>query len=261
MSKGLLSASLVLALLLLTPAPRTIAADRPYLAAATDTARWIRSTAVKTPQGTYWPATPGDGGPAAQGINPTLYSGTPGVVLFLLELHRASGRADDLQDARSGADHLLATLDDKPQSGLYTGVAGVGFVLGEVYKATNDARYRDGMRRSVEILQRTAVERGAGVEWTPVTDIIKFFLHLHTLTGLKEYLAFSERMTGQLLAAGTRDAKGLYWVHAEHRVRPKDVFAQTGWMQGAAGIGAWLLRLDAHQQNRPSPMRFPDLPF
>lgn len=334
MSKGLLSASLVLALLLLTPAPRTIAADRPYLAAATDTARWIRSTAVKTPQGTYWPATPGDAGPAAQGINPTLYSGTPGVVLFLLELHRASGRADDLQDARSGADHLLATLDDKPQSGLYTGVAGVGFVLGEVYKATNDARYRDGMRKSVEILQRTAVERGAGVEWTPVTDIIsgtagtglyllhaakelnmpaardlavragrrlielgqadkggttwpmspgmarmmpnfshgtgqccgsagvaEFFLHLHTLTGLKEYLAFSERMTGQLLAAGTRDAKGLYWVHAEHRVRPKDVFAQTGWMQGAAGIGAWLLRLDAHQQNRPSPMRFPDLPF
>ena len=58
-----------------------------------------------------------------------------------------------------------------------------------------------------------------------------------------------------------RDAKGLYWVHAEHRVRPKEVFAQTGWMQGAAGIGAWLLRLDAHQQNRQSPMRFPDLPF
>ena len=111
-------------------------------------------------------------GPAAQGLNPTLYSGTPGVVLFFLELHRATGRAEDLQDARAGADHLLATLDDKPQSGLYTGVAGVGFVLGEVYKATNDAKYRDGMRKSVEILQRTAIEKGAGVEWTPVTDII-----------------------------------------------------------------------------------------
>ena len=445
MSERPLVAFVVIALLLLSPAPRTIAADRPYLAAATDTARWIRSTAVKTPQGTYWPATPGATGPAAQGLNPTLYSGTPGVVLFFLELHRASGRAEDLQDARAGADHLLATLDDKPQSGLYTGVAGVGFVLGEVYKATKDAKYRDGMRKSVEILQRTAVENGAGVEWTPVTDIIsgtagtglyllhaakelnlpaakdlavragrrlielgqteaggtkwpmspgmarmmpnfshgtagiayflarlneetkekafldsavsgarylqaiaatqgdmclilhhepeedgknlfylgychgpvgtarlwyqlskvtgekewmewvhksargimksgipeqqtpgfwnnvgqccgsagvaEFFLHLHMLTGSKEYLAFSERMTGQLLAAGTRDAKGLYWVHAEHRVRPKEVFAQTGWMQGAAGIGAWLLRLDAHQQNRQSPMRFPDLPF
>jgi lantibiotic modifying enzyme len=445
MSERPLVAFVVIALLLLAPAPRTIAADRPYLDAATDTARWIRSTAVKTPQGTYWPATPGATGPAAQAINPTLYSGTPGVVLFFLELHRASGRADDLQDARAGADHLLATLDDKPQNGLYTGVAGVGFVLGEVYQATKDAKYRDGMRKSVEILQRTAVEKGAGVEWTPVTDIIsgtagtglyllhaakelnmpaakdlavragrrlielgqteaggtrwpmspgmarmmpnfshgtagiayflarlheetkekafldsavsgarylqaiaatqgdmclilhhepeedgknlfylgychgpvgtarlwyqlskvtgdkewmewvhksargimksgipeqqtpgfwnnvgqccgsagvaEFFLHLHKLTGSKEYLAFSERMTGQLLAAGTRDAKGLYWVHAEHRVRPKEVFAQTGWMQGAAGIGAWLLRLDAHQQNRQSPMRFPDLPF
>lgn len=445
MSKRLISALAVLALILMSVAPRTIAADRPHLAAATETAKWIRSTAVKTPHGTYWPATPGATGPAAQGLNPTLYSGTPGVVLFFLELHRASGRAEDLQDARSGADQLLASLDDKPQSGLYTGVAGVGFVLGEVYKATSDARYRDGMRKSVEILQRTAIEKGAGVEWTPVTDIIagsagtglfllhaakelnmpaakelavragrrlielgqaeaggtkwpmspgmarmmpnfshgtagiayflarlheetkdkaflesalsgarylkaiaatqgdmclifhhepeadgknlfylgychgpvgtarlwyqlfkvtgdkewmewvhksargilksgvpeqqtpgfwnnvgqccgsagvaEFFLHLHKLTGSKEYLAFSERMTGQLVAAGTRDEKGLYWVHAEHRVRPKELFAQTGWMQGAAGIGAWLLRLDAHQQNRPSPMRFPDLPF
>jgi lantibiotic modifying enzyme len=451
MSKKFVSALIATTLLITAPAARTIgsqsttSADRPYLAAANDTAKWIRSTAVKTEHGTHWPATPGGTAPGASAVNPTLYSGTPGVVLFFLELHRASGRAEDLQDARSGADHLLATLDVKPESGLYTGVAGVGFVLGEVYKATRDPKYRDGMRKSVEILQRTAVERGAGVEWTPVTDIIsgtagtglyllhaakelnmpaarelavragrrlielglpeaggtkwpmspgmarmmpnfshgtagiayflarlneetkekafldsalsgarylqsialtegdmclilhhepeedgknlfylgychgpvgtarlwyqlskvtgdkqwiewvhksargimksgvpeqqtpgfwnnvgqccgsagvaEFFLHLHKLTGSKEYLAFSERMTGQLLAAGTRDRQGLYWVHAEHRVRPKEVAAQTGWMQGAAGIGAWLVRLDGFQHNRESSLRFPDLPF
>ena len=432
-------------LLAATPAQRSAAADRPHLAAANETARWLRSVAVKAEQGTVWPPAPGSPESVEQPPNTTLYSGTPGVVLFFLQLHRATGSAGDLRDARAGADYLLATLDDKPQSGLYTGVAGIGFVLGEVHKATGDTKYQDGMRKSVEILQRTAVAKGAGVEWTPVTDIIsgtagtglyllhaarelkmpaakelavragrrlielgqadaggtkwpmspgmarlmpnfshgtagiayflarlyeetkdnafldsalsgarylqavaktegdmclifhhepeadgrnlfylgychgpvgtarlwyqlfkvtgdkewmewvhksargimksgvpeqqtpgfwnnvgqccgsagvaEFFLYLHELTGSKEYLAFSERATAQLLAAGTRDAKGLYWVHAEHRVRPQEVAAQTGWMQGAAGIAAWLVRLDAYQQKRDWSLKFPDLPF
>jgi lantibiotic modifying enzyme len=428
------------------PAPQSSSAtSRPYLAAASDTARWLRSTAVKTEHGTIWPATPTAPNARTLPINATLYSGTPGVVLFFLELHRAAGRPEDLADARSGADHLLATLDDTPQSGLYTGVAGVGFVLGEVYKATKDRKYQNGVRRSVEILEKTALARGAGVEWTPVTDIIsgsagtglfllhaarelkmpqatdlavragrrlielgqpeaggtkwpmspgmarlmpnfshgtagiayflarlheetkdrafldaalagarylqavaktdgdvclifhhepeadgedlfylgychgpvgtarlwyqlskvtgdrawmewvhrsargvmksgipeqqtsgfwnnvgqccgsagvaEFFLNLHRLSGRAEYLAFSQRVTAQLQASATRDERGLFWVHAEHRVRPKEVAAQTGWMQGAAGIGGWFLRLDAHQQQREWPLRFPDSPF
>lgn len=446
MSKRSLATVGALALLAVTAvAWRATASDRPYLEAATETARWLRSTAVKTPQGTIWPPNPAAPDAREQPANLTLYSGTPGVVLFFLELHRATGRDEDLQEARSGADHLLAALDEKPQSGLYTGVAGIGFVLGEVFKATGDQKYLNGMRRSVEILQRTATAKGAGVEWTPVTDIIsgsagtglyllhaarelkmpaatelavkagrrlielgqseaggtkwamspgmtrlmpnfshgtagiayflarlyeetkdrafldsalsgarylqavsktdgdiclifhhepeadgkdlfylgychgpvgtarlwyqlakvtgddewmewvhksargvmksgipeqqtpgfwnnvgqccgsagvaEFFLNLHSLTGSKEYLAFSERVTAQLLSAATRDDKGLYWLHAEHRVRPKEVAAQTGWMQGAAGIGGWLLRLDAYQQKRQSPLKFPDSPF
>lgn len=445
MSKRLISAVATLALVAASaPAPLTIAAERPHLAAALETARWLRSTAVKTAHGTIWPPDPTAAKGSNEAVNTTLYSGTPGVVLFFLQLHRATGNAADLRDARSGADHLLATLDEK-QSGLYTGVAGVGFVLGEVYKATGDRKYQDGMRRSVEILQRTAITKGAGVEWTPVTDIIsgtagtglfllhaahelkmpaakelarragrrlielgvpeaggtkwpmspgmtrlmpnfshgtagiayflarlyeetndktfldsalsgarylqavartegdmclifhhepeadgkdlfylgychgpvgtarlwyqlskvtgdaawmewvhksargvmksgipeqetpgfwnnvgqccgsagvaEFFLNLYRLTGSKDYLAFSERVTGQLMAGATRDEKGLRWVHAEHRVRPKEVIAQTGWMQGAAGIGGWLLHLDAYQQKREWPLRFPDSPF
>lgn len=423
----------------------TAPAARPYLAAAEEAARWIRSTAVNTDHGTVWPATPGGKDPRASAVNTTLYSGTPGVVLFFLELHRATGRPEDLADARRGADHLLATLAEKPQSGLYTGVAGIGYVLGEMHKATGDTRYRDGMRRTVEILQQSAVSQGEGVEWTPVTDIIggsagtglyllhaarvlempgaktlavragrrllelgrpeaggtkwpmspqmtrlmpnfshgtagiayflarlyeetrdkafldsalagarylqavartegdmclifhhepeengkdlyylgychgpvgtarlwyqlakvtgdgewmewvhksargilksgvperqtpgfwnnvgqccgsagvaEFFLHLHKLTGSKAYLDFSRRVTEQVLKAGTRDAAGLRWVHAEHRVRPQEVYAQTGWMQGAAGIGAWLVRLDAFEQKRDPVVQLPDQPF
>ena len=75
------------------------------------------------------------------------------------------------------------------------------------------------------------------------------------------YLAFAKRMTEDLLQRGTRDDEGLRWVQAEHRVRPELLVAQTGYMQGAAGIGMWLLRLDAAEHGHPSFVRFPDTPF
>ena len=43
---------------------------------------------------------------------------------------------------------------------------------------------------------------------------------------------------------------GLKWIQAEHRVRPDLLQAQTGLMQGAAGIGLMFLQLDAIDQRR-----------
>jgi hypothetical protein len=63
------------------------------------------------------------------------------------------------------------------------------------------------------------------------------------------------------LRRGTRDDKGLRWIQAEHRVQPKLLVAQTGYMQGAAGIGMWLLRLDGAGKGRESFVRFPDTPW
>ena len=68
-------------------------------------------------------------------------------------------------------------------------------------------------------------------------------------------------MTDDLLSRATRDDKGARWVQAEHRVRPELLVAQTGYMQGAAGIGMWLLRLDAQQRKRAPFVRFPDSPW
>lgn len=48
---------------------------------------------------------------------------------------------------------------------------------------------------------------------------------------------------------------------AEHRARPEFLQAQTGLMQGAAGIGLWLLRLIAFDQNIVPRIIFPDNPF
>jgi lantibiotic modifying enzyme len=162
-------------LLALAAAPQeTGSAPRPYLEAARAAAAWIDELAIKTEHGLAWPA---DAAEPAR-IERTLYAGTPGIVLFLLELARASGDEAWLERARSGADDLVAALDagaEREGAGLYTGVAGVGFVLHRVALASGDERYSEAARRSIERIaaaaQRTSAE-AAGVHWGGLTDVV-----------------------------------------------------------------------------------------
>lgn len=433
------AAAAALGVCLLVPAVRPAAQNHRYLEAAEDAARWVRAAGVRTEAGLTWPADPAD----PKSVGTTLYSGSPGVVLFMLELHHATKDPAYLADARAGADELVARLASEKQTGLYTGIAGVGFTLGEVHRATGEQKYRDGMAGVVRALTDRAQAAGAGVQWSEVTDIIggnagtglfllhaatylgdpaarplaakaadrlievgipehgglkwmmeptfarlmpnfshgtagiayflarvyeetkdrkyldaslagarylqaiaktdgdicliqhnqpqglelyylgwchgpvgtarlwrqlakvtgdavwdawvdksargilrsgipekltdgfwnnvsqccgsagvgQFFLDLHGARANPAYLAFAKRMTEDLLTRGTRDEKGLRWVQAEHRVQPTLLVAQTGYMQGAAGIGMWLLRLDAAEHGRGHFVRFPDTPF
>ncbi|MDQ3170253.1 MAG: hypothetical protein M3Q55_08975, partial [Acidobacteriota bacterium] len=92
LSPSVLRAAIAAVLLLAaTPAARGPAP----LDTAEAAAAWIRASAIETDHGVVWPADPGD----PTSVAPNLYSGTPGVVLFLLELHHATGDARHLRDA------------------------------------------------------------------------------------------------------------------------------------------------------------------
>ncbi len=414
----------------------------PYRLAALEAARWIRSTAIDTDRGTAWPADPADRKTVGSG----LYSGAAGVVLFFLEAYRATQEDAFLKDARAGADYLLRSLEDEKQTGLYVGLAGLGFALQETFKVTGDARYRDGAKRCLALLAARAKRLGRGVEWNEVTDIIRgtagtglfllyaarefkdesawelavqagerlleqarpaggrtgglkwamdarserlmpnfshgtagvayflaslaletkkkpfleaalagakylqavaqtegdaclifhhepggeklfylgwchgpvgtarlfyrlhqatgdrvwldwvergarailhsgipekrtpgfwdnvsqccgsagvaeFFLDLHRVTKDRQYLAFARRLTDDLLRRAARDEKGTRWRGAEYRVKPDLLTAQTGYMQGAAGIGMWLLHLDGFERGHGGLVTLPDSPF
>src|SRR5215510_5085177 len=77
-----------------------------YREAAFQAAHWIRNSAVKTDTGTHWLADPTD----KTSFDDTLYTGTPGVVLFFLEAARLTGDQSFLTDARNGADYLISTV-------------------------------------------------------------------------------------------------------------------------------------------------------
>jgi hypothetical protein len=89
----------------------------------------------------------------------------------------------------------------------------------------------------------------------------EFFLDLYGALGSKDDLAFSKRVAARLLAKATVEDGKMFWIQAEHRTRPDYLFAQTGYMQGAAGIGTFLLRLAAVDGARTKRIVFPDTPF
>lgn len=415
--------------------------DPSYRKAAFDAARWIRANGIRDQKGLVWPADPRD----EKSVGNTLYSGNPGVVLFLLELTHSAKDGAALSEALFGSDVLLASVDTEKDTGLYTGLAGIGFALGEAGRITRTKDFSDGARKVVKRLGELAVHKGRGIQWNDTTDIIsgsagtglfllyaarelkdpaalalaaqagrrlielaqpengglkwamdpafprlmpnfshgtagvayflaslyqatkqkeflaaalagaryllsiaetegnvclimhndkegaklhylswchgpagtarlfyrlheitgekqwldwvhksarailqsgipekqtpgfwnnvgqccgtagaaEFMLSLYRVTGKREYLDFARRATKQILAAATRDKEtdGLKWIHAEHRVRPADTAAQTGYMQGAAGIGMWLLRLDDFDRGITPAITFPDSPF
>src|SRR3954467_11509333 len=172
-TRGLAAALFVLVVALLAGVRGAAQAPPPpapgaYRAAAIDAEKWIRTSRVSTLFGYAWPADPKD----PKSISTALYSGSPGVVLFLLELNKATGEAGYLDEARRGADELLTKLPSENAMGLYEGVAGLGFTLGETWRATGDDKYRKGALAAVKALNERAAPVGTGVQWTNTTDII-----------------------------------------------------------------------------------------
>ena len=70
-----------------------------------------------------------------------------------------------------------------------------------------------------------------------------------------------DRVVSHTRSKATDDAAGLRWLQAENRVSPEAVVAQTGFMQGAAGVGTFFLQLDAFSRGVKWPTPLPDTPW
>jgi len=199
-------------------------------------AQWIRSSRIATAEGVTWPADPRD----ANSVVRNLYSGTPGVVLFLLELHHATGESAFLDEARRGADDLAAHLatGEFDGGGLYTGVAGRGFVLAETWRATGDTKYRDAARLAVQVLRDNALVAGNGIEWSDSADIISggagialFLLYAARTLDEADAVDLALRAGRRLVALGRPAGGGLEWA-----ISPRVPNLYPNFSHGAAGV-------------------------
>lgn len=137
-------------------------------------ARWIRAARVPTEHGVTWAWNPTEK-PGV--VDDSLYTGAPGVVLFQVERFDETGAGEALTEARQGAAELAARLPAAPDGadlGLYSGAAGVAFVLAEVARASGRSAGapRDDARHAARLVTLGARNVGAGVEWNDSADIV-----------------------------------------------------------------------------------------
>ena len=226
------------------------------LDAAREAAAWLESVRIETPSGLVWPVDP-DAEPPL--LDPYLYHGTPGVLLFLLELHAATGEARYLAEAERGGDGLLAAVagaGDAAPTGFWTGVEGQVFTLFELYRATGAARFRAA---SLELLGRLRARMAAaeaagdlGAVWDGTTDVVRgaagagfllLWLHRHELApgALEDARGVGDWLLSQAEAAppdSDGGAGGLRWPMAAGYPRWMPNFSH-----GTAGVAAFLAEL------------------
>lgn len=215
---------------------------------------------------------------------PNFAHGTGGVAYFLATLHQATGERAFLDAALAGARYLNAISTSTPSGGRMVfhsepgseklfylswchGPSGLARLYHRLGAITGDKSYL----ASVEQLATATVdmkvpERSPGF-WNNISQccgncgVAEFFTSLYLARHDMRHLAFAERVARDAIARGTVEGDGMKWVQAENRVSPNAVVAQTGLMQGAAGVGLAMLHLDGALHGRKPAVLLPDNPF
>ena len=215
---------------------------------------------------------------------PNFSHGTAGVSYFLATLHRATGERKFLDAARAGAAYLEALTTSTPNGGRLVfhsepgneqlfylswchGPAGTARLYRRLAEVTGEKGYATRVGEMAQaIVDMRVPERSPGF-WNNISQccgnsgVVEFFLDLHRTTKEPRYLEFARRVTADTLQRATAEGAAMKWVQAENRVSPDDLQAQTGLMQGAAGVGIAMLHLDGILEKRAPFVVLPDNPF
>ena len=220
---------------------------------------------------------------------PNFSHGTAGIAHFLATLHRATGERDFLDAALAGARYLASQVslhdggyllfhsrpggEDLHYLSWCHGPVGTNRPFHQLGEITGDAEWHGWVARGARGVMGSGIpERRTPGFWENVgqccgtAGAAEHFLTLHRTTGDPEYRAFADRLMADLLdRAASVDAPGgagRKWTQAEHRVRPELLVAQTGHMQGAAGVGKCFLHMDAIDERGEGPsVVLPDDPW
>lgn len=214
---------------------------------------------------------------------PNFSHGAGGVGYFLATLHAATHDEVFLDGARKAATYLQAVATPTPGGGRMvfhsegneqlfylswchgpSGTARLFHRLGEVTKERAFTSYADQL--NVATREMKVPERSPGF-WNNISQccgncgVVEHFVAMHDRTGDSRHLDYARLVADDVVARATADGDGFKWIQAEHRVRPELLVAQTGLMQGAAGVGLAMLHLDGAINRRRPFVVLPDSPY
>jgi hypothetical protein len=137
-----------------------------------------------------------------------------------------------------------------------------------LFAVTNNPQWKTFANAAAESLLQSGIpEKQTPGYWNNISRccgavaIGEFFLARYRLTKAASDRAFAIRIGEYLKSRAETDASGLKWIQAENRIEPDNVQAQTGLMQGAAGIGLYFIHLAELDGNAQTANRFPDSPW
>ncbi len=221
---------------------------------------------------------------------PNFAHGASGVAYFFADLYRETGDQDLLDTAIAAAGYVMANViatepagpepsflvqhseEGRPRGLCYLGQChgpvGTGRLFHLLHQITGDEVWSQHLHANMRGLIATGAPevRSDGL-WNNYgqccgdAGVGDYALSLYRLDGDENYLALARRFADAVLGVSEVVDGARSWPHAEHRSRPEFVEAQTGYMQGAAGIGSFLLHLATIDDAEPVKIVLPESPF
>jgi len=216
---------------------------------------------------------------------PNFAHGGAGVAYLLADLYRETSNAIYLEQAIAAAryvqsrsvpqqqGHLVCHNEEQqPPTLFYLGVchgpAGTGRLMYLLNQITGEQCWLDWLHDNMQGLVSTGMPetRTAGL-WQNYgqccgdAGIGDYALSLYRTSGDSSYLQLAQRIADTAIANSKVVGQGRAWAQAEHRTRPDFLEVQTGYMQGAAGLGSFLLNLATIHAATSAKIALPDTPF
>ena len=212
---------------------------------------------------------------------PNFAHGGAGVGYFMARLYERTGTQHYLDAAVSAAHYTMSratsvgdgclvchTEEQQPPAfylGACHGPAGTGRLLGLLHRLTGDPQWLGGADRLLAGIGGIGAPATRSWGWwnnysqcCGDAGLGDYALSMWAATSDSRYLELANNCAAVLSEKAVRANGSAHWPQAEHRARPKFVQSQTGYMQGAAGIGSFLVHLATAQTASPVRIVFPD---
>jgi lantibiotic modifying enzyme len=214
---------------------------------------------------------------------PNFSHGTAGVAYFLATLYQHTKDRAFLDGALAGAAYLdaVATKKDGARAIFHVtggedrfylswchGPVGTARLFYRLLQITGGAEWRQWVDElTTWLVTSGAPEKPSAGYWNNISQccghvgVGQYCIDLIRHHPTPAAQALRDRVAAATRARAIDDADGLRWVQAENRTQPDNLVAQTGFMQGAAGVGTFFLQLDALSRGRTWPTPLPDTPW
>jgi len=241
----------------------------------------LLEVAEHTDDGLRWPMM--DNLPATY-IMPNFAHGPAGIAYFLADLYQETKTQAYLDAAISAAEYVqsravvkgdgvLVCHHERPDPadlfylGYCHGPAGTGRLMYKLYEISGDEKWLNWIESNVRGFVATgAPEKRSEGLWNNMSQCCgdsgmgDFAVYMYRATKKSQYLDLARDIAQHIRSEGHLDNGKLSWSQAEMRIRPEALQTQTGYMQGAAGIGSFFLHL-ATVKDDPVKIRLLATPF